>query len=206
MIKVYGTESLEAIAEGFLSKHGQYDGRALRLEAAIESYGYQIFPVPGLGEVAEAYVPIREGYILVDEEQYMNAETFRWRFTLAEELAHILIHRPLFEGMSVPDIIAFQNNITDPEYLTLEREAKYLAGCLLMPQEQYRSRFNQFLGIQSSRVSSELRIFRYVVRQLSYDFNVSFHSVALRALKLDLFDQQQFDDLMEAVASGVKGE
>jgi hypothetical protein len=44
------------------------------------------------------------------------------------------------------------------------------------------------------------------VRQLSYDFNVSFHSVALRALKLDLFDQQQFDDLMEAVASGVKGE
>ncbi|MCX6923483.1 MAG: ImmA/IrrE family metallo-endopeptidase [Verrucomicrobia bacterium] len=206
MIKVYGNKSLEAIAEGFLSKHGTYDGRALRLEAAIESYGYQIFAVPGLAEVAEAYVPIKQGYIFVDEEQYMNAETFRWRFSLAEELAHILIHRPLFQGMSVDQIIEFQNKLTDDEYLTMEREAKYLAGCLLMPQREYRSRFDQFYAIQSSRVSSELKILRFVVRQLSFDFNASFHSVALRGLKLDLIDQQQFDDLMESVTSGVRGE
>lgn len=198
MIKKYSNDSLEAIAEGFLSNREMHDGRALRLEAAIEFHGYQIFPVPGLAEIAEAYVPIKDGYIFVDEEQYMNVETFRWRFTLAEELAHILIHRPLFKGMSVEQIIDFQNKLADEEYLAMEREAKYLAGCLLMPQTEYRNRFNHFCTIQSSRVLNELKVFTYVVRQLSYDFNASFHSVALRGLKLKLLNQQQFDDLMES--------
>jgi Zn-dependent peptidase ImmA (M78 family) len=162
--------------------------------------------VPGLAEIAEAYVPLKEGYIFVDEDQYMNAETFRWRFTLAEELAHILIHRPMFKGMSVEQITQFQDSLTDEQYLAMEREAKYLAGSLLMPQTGFTERFRHFYELQSSRVTNELMIHRYVVRQLSFDFNVSFHSVALRALKLNLFDQQQFDDLMESVTSGVRGQ
>lgn len=197
-IKLFGRPALEKIAQEFLETHGLRDNRALRVETAIESFGYRIFSFPGLAEIAEAYVPVKPGYIFVDEEQYLGIDSFRWRFSLAEELAHILIHRPMFEGMTLEQIIEFQNEITDKEYLALEREAKYLAGCLLMPADEYKKRFVHFWDLQSSRIQNELTVLRYVVRQVSYDFNVSVHSVALRALNLELIDQQQFDDLMDS--------
>jgi Zn-dependent peptidase ImmA (M78 family) len=197
-VKNHSNESLEKIAEDFLKKYGQgkYDGHALLIEVLIESFGYYIFPVPGLAEIAEAYVPVKRGYIFVDEEQYQNAViSFRWRFTIAEELAHILLHRPLFEGKSAKQIVQIQEGFSDEDYRIIEKNAKFLASCILMPKEDFKTRFIHFTTIQSQRTSNSLQILKYVVRQLNMDFNVSCYSVSLRALHLNLIDQQQMDDL-----------
>ena len=117
-VKNHTNENLEKTAEDFLKKHaqGKYDGRALHIEALIESLGYYIFPVPGLIEIAEAYVPAKPGYIFVDEDQYQNASiSFRWRFTIAEELAHILLHRPIFEGKTAKQIEQIHNEFSDDD-------------------------------------------------------------------------------------------
>ena len=192
-------DSLETQAAAFLDANakGTYDGRALRIESVIEKLGYIIFPVPGLVEIADAYIPIKAGYIFVDEDQYLNG-SFRWRFSLAEELAHLLIHRPLFDGKSVAEIVAFQQALTEQEYLRIEREAKYLAGCLLMPRAVFQERFAQFLEIQSQQTPNSLAVLKFVIRQLSMDFHVSCYCVALRALHLHLIDQQQLGELIEA--------
>lgn len=200
LIKNYDKESLERIAEKFLREYsaGKYDGRSLRVEALIESCGYQIFPVQGLAEIAEAYIPLKSGYIFVDETQYLAGTSFRWRFTLAEELAHLLIHSPIFKGMSVEEIVRVREEITDAQYSIMERNAKYLAGCLLLPRVHFRSRFLRFFDLQLQTTHNRLMVLKYAVRQTSMDFNVSCHAVTLRALHLGLIDQEQVDDIGEA--------
>lgn len=199
-VKNYSNEDLEKTAENFLKKYaqGKYDNRALLVEWVIESFGYYIFPIPGLAEIAEAYIPAKPGYIFVDEEQYLNGTSFRWRFTIAEELAHILIHRPIFEGKSTKQIGQMQEIFSDDDYRIIEKNAKFLAGCILMPRAEFKARFIHFSEIQSQKTSNLLKILRYVVRQLSMDFNISCYSVSIRALHLGLIDQEQLDDLIES--------
>jgi hypothetical protein len=199
-VKSHSNANLEKIAEDFLKQYGQgkYDGLCLCIEWVIESFGYQIFPIPGLAEIAEAYIPAKPGYIFVDEEQYLTGISFRWRFTIAEELAHILIHRPLFEGKSAKQIAQIQEGFSDDDYRIIEKNAKFLAGCILMPRTDFQKRFDYFYEVQSQRTSNLLTILKYVVRQLSMDFFVSCHSVSIRALHLGLIDQQQLEDLMES--------
>ena len=197
-VKSHSNENLEKTSEDFLKKHsqGMYDGRALRIEALIESLGYYIFPIPGLSEIAEAYVPAKAGYIFVDEEQYQNAVcSFRWKFTMAEELAHIVLHGPLFAGKTPKEIAEIQEGFSDADYVIIEKNAKFLASCLLMPKDDFKNRFAHFSSIQSQKTSNSLQILKYVVRQLNMDFNVSCYAVSLRALHLKLIDQEQMDDL-----------
>jgi Zn-dependent peptidase ImmA (M78 family) len=200
-IKNHSKAELEQIADDFLNRwgRGKYDGngRSLRVEALIEGYGYHIWPVPNLAQIAEAYIPVKAGYIFVDEDQYLNPWSFRVRFTLTEELAHVLLHRPIFEGKDISQIIIIQQAITDAEYRTIERNAKYLAGAILMRRHLFKERFAFFFRQQSLRSSNRLQILKFVVRELSRDFNVSCYTVAIRARDLDLIDQQQLDDLME---------
>jgi Zn-dependent peptidase ImmA (M78 family) len=199
-IKNHSDIELEQIADSFLNQwaKGKYDGRSLNLELLIEGFGYHIWPFPNLSQIAEAYVPAKRGYIFIDEEQYLNPWSFRVRFTLAEELAHILLHRPMFEGKTSAQIKALQQEITDSQYRIIEKNAKYLAGAILMKRSLFRDRFEFFFRQQSIRTSSRLQILRYVVRELSRDFNVSCYAIAIRSRDLDLIDQQQLDDLMEA--------
>jgi Zn-dependent peptidase ImmA (M78 family) len=195
----YKAEELERIAESFLGTHaaGKYDHRALRIEAVVESYGYTIFQVPGLSQIAEAYIPIKPKYIFVDQDQY-DSGSFRWRFTLAEELAHILIHLPMFSGKTVPEILQIQERITDAQYAMIERNAKFLAGCLLMTRRVFKERFQYFSEITYGQVSSSLTTNRRVIRQLSMDFNVSCYAAAIRAQHLKLLDQVDVEELIES--------
>lgn len=72
-----------------------------------------------------------------------------------------------------------------------------MAGCLLMPGGDFADRFNHFWALQSRCVSNDLTVLRYVVRQLIFDFCVSWHAVAIRARQLYLIDQEQLDELIE---------
>lgn len=196
---------LEAKAEEFLQGYGRYDNRRLRIEETIEATGYKIWPVPGLGEIAEAYLPIKEGVIFIDEDQYRGIGGHRYVFSLAEELAHTILHRPLFSGMDVDKIRREQAALTDDEYLTIERQAKYLAACLLMRADWFRSRFARYQAIQKGRTGNQLHVLRYAIKQLGYDFAVSWHSVSIRAFYLGLIDQAQLDDLIESLAINTSG-
>lgn len=201
MIKVptFSSSQLENIAQQWLKKFGQYDNRLLRIEQSAEKGGFAIIPVPGMAEIAEAYLAAN-GLIFVDEGQYLNS-TFRWKFTLAEEIAHDLIHRPMFDGLSGSAIQDAQESLTDSDYQLIERTAKELAGCILMPADTFRERFQHFWKTQEQFVSNDLGVMKYVIRQLQYDFGVSCHAISIRAKKLGLIDQEQLDDYLEYLSS-----
>jgi Zn-dependent peptidase ImmA (M78 family) len=189
---------LEKIADSFLAEWGTHDGKSLLLEHTIEKYGLRIWSVPHLAEIAEAYVPVKEGYLFVDEEQYLNPWSFRIRFTLTEELAHTLIHRQIFAGKTIDQIKRIQAQITDAEYAVIERDAKYLAGAILMKKTWFMERFGYHQSRLSFQSKNRLNILGFIIRELSRDFNVSCYTAAIRARELDLIDQQILDDIVQA--------
>jgi len=90
-----------------------------------------------------------------------------------------------------------QESFSDDDYRIIEKNAKFLASCILMPREAFKSRFEHFTAIQSQKTANYLNVLKYTVRQLNLDFNVSCFSISLRALHLRLIDQQQLEDLLE---------
>jgi Zn-dependent peptidase ImmA (M78 family) len=105
---------------------------------------------------------------------------------------------PIFADKSSDEIRQIQESFSDDEYRIIEKDAKYLAGCLLMPRAIFRERFNHFYALQSQRTGNNLLVNRHVIKQLSLDFNVSCFSVGIRATHLDLLDQEELNDLIEA--------
>ena len=59
------------------------------------------------------------------------------RFTAAEELAHLLLHRPILERVRTDE--DFWQLHQSEHYHILDRNAKRLAASLLMPEENLRA-------------------------------------------------------------------
>src|SRR5271157_6389425 len=57
----------------------------------------------------------------------------RYQMTVAEELAHIRLHRPLTEAIQGPD--DFRKLHSHPQWTEIERNAKKFAAMLLMPTQ-----------------------------------------------------------------------
>lgn len=185
---------LEEIAEGFLAKHGLFDGKSVLIELVVQKYGYYVWPVKGLRQFAEAFVPNKPGIIFVDEDQMLDYPQ-RFRFTLAEELAHILIHIPRLQGKSARDLSKFTEMMTATQYRRYEHDAKYLASCLLMRKSTFVFRFKAHCEVQQARATNQSGVLRYAIRQLALDFCVPVWPASQRAFQLKLINEAEFIEL-----------
>lgn len=72
--------------------------------------------------------------IYIDEELATSERLLRrYRMTIAEELAHLILHRKAIESVENPDDFLFLHKL--PEWYKYERNAKKLAAMILMPSE-----------------------------------------------------------------------
>jgi Zn-dependent peptidase ImmA (M78 family) len=178
------------MALGFLSARGHFfSGSKLLVEELIEDLGFEIYPVKGLSRYAEGFLPRKGKRIYVDEDQMLTFEP-RYRFTLAEELAHFLLIESIFPGKTEDQIAKEIDAFSDPEYGDFERNAKYLAGALLMPQVRFSERYKVLEGVFSERSTSKPYVIRAVLQSLSKEFCVSHESAGIRANMLDLIRQE----------------
>jgi len=75
--------------------------------------------------------------ILVDQYHYDN-QFFQCRFTIAEELSHLLIHAPVFDNIhSVEDRIAYERTLTEEQRAEFEGQATRFASYLLIPNSLF---------------------------------------------------------------------
>ena len=91
-------EKLREIADGFLTQHHPSGRIPVPIAEIVEfQFGMDIVPVPGLNEFLEMDSSISNDLATI----YINASVFarqpsRYRFSLAHELSHRLIHGDLF--------------------------------------------------------------------------------------------------------------
>ena len=140
-IPVYSYEDLRKKADEFLREHHPSGNIPIPIEEIVE-FDFKINIVPVLGLQREFEV---EGFtsgdlknIYVDEHVYTDRIT-RYRFTLAHEIGHIVLHRHLYDRhkfRSTTGWKEFINSLTEEEHSWLEYQGYAFAGLVLVPGEE----------------------------------------------------------------------
>lgn len=187
--KRFSKPYLEKIAHEVRTKQAIFDGKRLLIESLVDKLGFELIPKTGLKEELgiEAYLPKRLNTIIVDQAS-MDFGTPRYFFTLAEEVAHSLIHLK-GHGANRDTLYKWIQSLSKSAYEDLERDAKYLAGAILMPKSEFMSIFmkksaahRKALGVHGDRHT----VIRYSIRRLYMTYCVSFEAAAFRARSLGL--------------------
>ncbi len=139
-IPVYSYEDLRKKADEFLREHHPSGNIPIPIEEIVE-FDFSINIVPVLGLQREFEV---EGFtsgglknIYVDEYVYTDRIT-RYRFTLAHEIGHVVLHRHLYDAHKFKSIYGwkeFINSMTEEEHSWLEYQGYAFAGLILVQKQ-----------------------------------------------------------------------
>lgn len=133
-------EEIKNKADSFRLKYWK-NGIPVEIEKIIEiKLGINIIPIPNLMNQCGIDAQITSDFssIYVDQRNYEN-ETNRFRFSLAHELGHLVLHKVFYEKLnisSMDDVYKFMNEIDTDEYSYLETQANKFANCFLVPREE----------------------------------------------------------------------
>lgn len=131
--------------------------------------------------VAGVVVKERTRFVVYIDEWVMNENPNFYRFTLAEELGHLHLHRRILEQItSLEEAIKLQE--WEEYYMVIDRNAKRFAAAVLMPSpyivEDARTLYKELISRVGFRDSSV--ILKYLVDQLSKRYGVSPTAMGIR--------------------------
>jgi hypothetical protein len=135
---------LERIAAGALAKGPQcVRGRCVNVERlAQEAFGLKIIAFHELSRrwKTYAFIDTTGKAVFVDADLIDNVQLEKkYRFTLGEELAHLLIHPSIFANCkTIEQRLAIEEELNDVRRDRLENNARALASAILMPEATIR--------------------------------------------------------------------
>ncbi len=157
-------DDLRKHASAFLGKYNPEKILPIPIEEIIEiQLKRDIIPTPGLKRNfgIDGWITSDLSSIYVDEYQYKHYE-HRYRFTLAHEISHYILHEKIYDSFNLEnsdDFIKFRNLLESSGLLSsIEWQADALAGLILALEEQ--------LILEAKRVSSE------AIKKFPPDFNI----------------------------------
>ncbi len=109
--------------------------------------------------------------IIIDQDHWYNDE-FYYRFTLAEELAHILLHVDYYKtAKNVTDVVSIHNSMSEDEYRMMEQQARNTGSYLLFPRISTLHFFEDWIRAENGNLvrnsSSRTQLCEYVAEELS---------------------------------------
>lgn len=135
-------------AESLLQEYHPSRDLPVPIENIVEfRFNLDIVPVPGLHNYdIVAYITHDRKEIRVDQ-YVLESRTNRYRFSLAHELGHLILHPELFESLKFRDAAEWKNvvitSIPEKEYRYLEHHANFFAGLVLVPQNELSQVFEK---------------------------------------------------------------
>jgi Zn-dependent peptidase ImmA (M78 family) len=125
-------------AEEFLSRYRPSGTIPIPIEEIAEfRLGVDIVPIPNLrrGFETDGFTSSDLKQIYVDEHLFSEFPA-RYRFTLAHEVAHIVLHKRILEKIKISSLAEwkkFIENIDPRDYSVLEFQGYAFAGLVLVP-------------------------------------------------------------------------
>ena len=126
------------------------------IEAIVEfRCGMDVVPVRGLKDeyTVDGFLTLDMARIVVDE-YILERHPTRYRFTLAHELGHKMLHADAFSGLdinSADEWIAFYLGLDEQDYGWFERQAYWFAGAILVPEEPLVAEYESARAMLESR-------------------------------------------------------
>lgn len=135
-------DDIRRVAEEFLGAHCPDRSLPIEIEEVVEFHmGINIVPVPDM-KAAHGVDGCTSGDckdILVDQSVYDGVSN-RYRFTLAHEVGHIVLHRKFYEGRTYYGAGAWcdrQAELKGDNLRWFEYQANSFAGLILMPSPEF---------------------------------------------------------------------
>jgi Zn-dependent peptidase ImmA (M78 family) len=161
-----------------------------------------VIPIPSLYRSYEINAFISNDFkkIYVDEYLYINLES-PYRFTLAHELGHMILHQSFYRQYGIKDIASYHryiNSITEDEYTLLETQANNFAGLFLVPPGPLETHFREqakeivhFISVKFKGLKREKyygMAIELIAHKLSPIFNVHYQPIQIRIERDKLSD------------------
>lgn len=133
-------------AEAFFTRYHPNRTIPVPIDLIVErDFGMDIITLPGLQENFDtvAFISRDLTAIYVDEHVFQSREN-RYRFSIAHELGHRILHSETFGQLDFRDIESWKQvatNIPEREYGLLEFHASSFAGLVLVPELELRNTF-----------------------------------------------------------------
>ncbi|HHT9126564.1 MAG TPA: ImmA/IrrE family metallo-endopeptidase [Candidatus Brocadiia bacterium] len=184
-------DQIKNFAEDFLQKYHPEDIIPIPIEEIIDlKLKLDIIPVPGLHNLidTDGFITSDLTSIFVEDYVYQNRPC-RYRFTLAHEIGHFVLHKDIYiqhKFNSIDGWMSFIDFFPEKERSLFEWQANEFAGLILVPSRhlEKRLRYNikriKEIGIQNKNI-----IFDQTVELLAQDFVVS-REVIQRRIKREL--------------------
>ena len=196
-IPSYDASELEQIGRSFLEHHSTTPSTLpVDIELLIEIAGYDIRPIHNLRKQHGVLgVPVYYHNItaICIDQEHLDTQPEVVRFTEAEELSHILLHRTVFEDCrSLEDATKRYMSIDRQSHWVMDRNARYLAGILLMPFDTLLhdlTRTNQTIDL--ARVASYPDLLEQLYRDLAARYRVTPRAMHYRIGNAAFFNQRQ---------------
>jgi hypothetical protein len=153
----FSKDELRLRAADFLARHNPRGSIPVPIDYIIErDFDMDIVPMPGLQDnfdvVAFITRDLRE--IRVDEYVYLH-RVARYRFSIAHELAHRILHPELWQAIEFHDIRgwkkAIAESIPEREYGFVEFHANFFAGLVLVPAADLESQLRACLNTATAQ-------------------------------------------------------
>lgn len=137
-------EVLRLRADEFLKRFWPEATVPVNVERIVDArLKIDIIPVPGLRDEigVDGFLSRDRDAVYVDE-RVSNAVPSRYRFTLAHELGHLVLHEELYEcaDFHTPaEWLEFQESLPDRDYSRYEFQAYCFGGLILVPKDPLAS-------------------------------------------------------------------
>ncbi len=184
----FSPAELRQRAADFLAQRNPRGEVPVPIEHIVERMGVDIVPVPELMRnfSIDGWTTHDMKEIYVDEYVYDNVEN-RYRFTLAHEVGHIVLHSEVFkpyEFRSVEQWRKFVESVDDKQWDHLEHHANIFAAHVLMPTPElvriYRG-CSETIRREAPRIAEDPAALRHFVALcVSKVFRVSADSAEIR--------------------------
>lgn len=166
-------EDIGKISFEFLGAHELDQQVPVDVEAILEFIlDVGIIPTPGYQQnhSIEGSLSLDMRTIYVDEHVYRAVET-RYRFTLAHELGHIVLHKNIFKGLKAESIVEWKRiykTIDENVYFAVEKQAYDFAGLILVPAVHLQTRFVRLIAENKTNFSDAKR--KGISKEKTLDF------------------------------------
>ena len=180
---------IKRAAEKFLQKHHPEDTYPIPIEDIIEfQLGLDIIPLDGLHRIidTDGFISSDLKSISVEEYVYKN-RAGRYRFTLAHEIGHLILHENVYSQCrfkTTREWKKFIENFPEKEYSWLEWQANEFAGLVLVPSHHLKKRLLYHIRqLKALKIENDEVILDRAIEFLSKDFVVSAEVIRRRLYK-----------------------
>lgn len=169
-------DEIAQLALGILNDSGWAQGSEVDVESICEKHlKLSIIPINQLKNYhgLDAFVT-SDFRIMVDQTSFEDNSP-RYRFSLAHELAHVVMHSDAYKKLEVSNIkdhLSVQNRLISFELKKIEQQAYRFAGCLLLPKPSFAPLVNEHF---TEDILTEMTIGEayYAIEEIASTFSVS---------------------------------